>query len=308
MASEFKLPTLGENTKQGTVGKVLIAKGDTLEENQPVVEIETDKAVAEIPSDVTGTVVDIKVKEGQTVQVGQVLFTYKAGGGAKASKAEEAPKESPKQEAVSAPARREAPKLHVLDKPAAASAAKSATRPAAASSAPRTGHVAASPSVRRLARELGVDLNSVETSDPAGRVSVEDVQRAAQGGGRKATQKGEPAGISTAAPVEAPAEPYHEMQTDTYGPVATEPMNNIRKKTVEFMTHCWTTIPHVTHFEKADITELEVLRKKYGRKVEAAGGKLTITSFLLKIATEALKRFPKFNSSLDLENEQILLK
>jgi pyruvate dehydrogenase E2 component (dihydrolipoamide acetyltransferase) len=316
------LPTLGENTTQGTVGKLLVSKGDTVAENQPVVEIETDKAVAEIPSTVSGVVQEIKVKEGQTIKVGQVIFTFKEGEG-KATPAakEEAPKAEAKQEPAQKPAeRREPPRLHVIDRPSSPAAPAKGAPAAAASPATeptreRSGPVVASPSVRRLARELGVDLNSIQTADPSGRVTADDVQRAAQGGSQQqpaaapAQRKAaEPAGISAASAAEAPAEPYHEMSADKWGAVATEPMNNIRKKTAEFMTHCWTTIPHVTHFEKADITELEALRKRYAKKAEATGGKLTITCFLMKIAAEALKRFPKFNSSIDLENEQLLLK
>ncbi|MBI3117372.1 MAG: 2-oxo acid dehydrogenase subunit E2, partial [Candidatus Hydrogenedentes bacterium] len=325
MASEFKLPTLGENVTSGTVGKVLVAKGDTVAENQPVVEIETDKAVAEIPCDVSGTVLEVKVKEGQTIKVGQVIFTYKEGAGAKKTEAKEekTSKEEPKEEAGAekapakeAPERKPAekktepkapPRLHVLDRPTtpsvAAKAAAAAATPVTKPYPQRAGHVTASPSVRRMARELGLDLSEIPTSDPAGRISAEDVQRYARGRGAAAEA---PAGPAPAA--EAPAEPYYEVQQDKWGPVAVEPMNNVRKKTAEFMTHCWTTIPHVTHFEKADITEIESLRKKYGKKVEAAGGKLTVTSFLLKIAAEALKRFPKFNSSLDFPNQQVLLK
>lgn len=321
MASEFKLPTLGENTSQGTVGKILISKGDTVSENQPVVEIETDKAVAEIPSSVNGTVLEIKLKEGQTVKVGQVIFTYKESAGAKAEPAkEEAPKAAPKAEQPAQ--RREPPKLQVLERPAAAApAGKTASAPAAASSTQpahaRSGPAAASPSLRRMARELGVDINNIPTVDPGGRVTADDIQRAAQGGdASKGTASPAPAAASNSdatamnasASAEATGEAYHDMQADKWGPVAVEPMNNIRKKTAEFMTQCWTTIPHVTHFEKADITELESLRQKYSKKAQTGSAKLTVTAFLLKIAAEALKRFPKFNSSLDLENDQVLLK
>jgi len=313
MASEFKLPTLGENVTQGTVGTILVAKGDTVEEDQAVVEIETDKAVAEIPSTVSGTVKEIKVKEGQTIKVGQVIFTYEAG----AAKGKQAPKEEPakagkkeekEEEEKPRPAKQEAkgseskapPRLHVLDRPAPVAAKSS---PAAAAPAKRReGPVAAAPSVRRLARELGVDINEIPTSDPSGRISAQDVQLFAQGG--------QPAASASAPPASTPAvnTASHDMQQDKWGPVAAEPMNNIRKKTAEFMTQCWTTIPHVTHFEKADITDLETLRKKYARKAESHGAKLTVSSFILKITAEALKRFPRFNASLDQENEQVLLK
>jgi pyruvate dehydrogenase E2 component (dihydrolipoamide acetyltransferase) len=315
MATEFKLPTLGENVSAGTIAKVLIAKGDTVQENQTVIEIETDKAVAEIPSSVSGKVLEVKVKEGQSIKAGAVVFTYEAGAAGEAKSApapnaqpETSPTAAPTAAQRSAPA--PAPKLHVLERPAAPAPAPAAARAAGAT-------VVAAPSIRRMARELGVDIHDVPTADPSGRLTAQDVQAYAQGlqGGTAAAPAGNaPTAGGNTAPAPQPREqaaapaPVGDLEQDQWGNVAREPMNGIRKKTVEFMTQCWTTIPHVTHFEKADVTDIETLRQKQGKKLEAQGVKLTVTSFVLKVLAEALKKHPKFNSSIDLDGQAVLLK
>jgi len=157
-----------------------------------------------------------------------------------------------------------------------------------------------------MAREHGVDIASVPTADPNGRVTAQDVLQFVRGGKPAAAAlSGGPA------PAEQPARASGanlEEDTDRWGLIAREPMNAIRKKTVQHMTHCWTTIPHVTHQDYADVTALEQVRKKFGKQVEQDGGKLTATSFIIKVVAEALKRFPKFNASVDTENEQVILK
>ena len=166
---------------------------------------------------------------------------------------------------------------------------------------PRPGLVRAAPSVRAKARELGVDLNEVPTADPSGRVTLQEVLAFAQGGAA-------PAAAAQAEEAPAPSAPAAPPASAAPGGTTVEPFSAIRRKTAEHMTECWTTIPHVTHFDKADVTGLEELRKKYGKKVEAAGGKLTITSFVLKALPGVLKRFPKFNASLDMAGQQAVYK
>ena len=165
----------------------------------------------------------------------------------------------------------------------------------------------ASPSVRRLAREMGVDLGAVPVSDPTGRVTAQDILNFAGQGVATPMAALAPAAAPAAAAVPAPVL-AGDASSDKWGAVVLEPMNGIRRKTAEHMANCWTTIPHVTHFDKADITALEEVRKKHAKKIEASGGKLTITCFIVKVLAHALKKFPRFNASLDLANDQLVLK
>jgi pyruvate dehydrogenase E2 component (dihydrolipoamide acetyltransferase) len=277
MAKEFKLPELGENIHAGTVGKILVKVGDIISAGQNAIEIETDKAVAEIPSPVGGRVAEIRVREGCTVHVGDVVLVV--------------------DESAEAPA------------PAAVPAHAASVTPAeedalpVRGAAPHPGIVRAAPSVRQMARELGVDLNDVSSPDPSGRITAQDVlaYNAARTAGKA------PMLAAMEAPAAAPAE-APDMVNGKWGMIIQQPMNTVRIKTAERMAASWSTIPHVTHFDKADITALEDVRIKSARKVDEAGGRLTVTSFVLKALAEALKRFPKFNASLDMEGHRILLK
>lgn len=310
MAKEFKLPELGENVVEGTVAKVLVQKGDTIDENQPVLEVETDKAVVEIPSTVSGKVLDVKVKDGAKIKVGDTVFTFDPAAAGTSPKADapapaSVPAPAPAVAAVAAPAPKKAaapagpPRLQVLERPADSPPAP-APAPAPAPQ-PRTGPVLASPSVRRTAREHNVDLRVIPLSDPRGRVTMQDIQNYLYSRARQAESgaKAPTAGGDTATAT---------VQDERWGPVLREPMNAVRRKTAQFMEECWTSIPHVTQFDKADVTDLETVRKRYGKQVEALGGKLTVTSFILKALAEALKKFPRFNASIDTANEQVLLR
>jgi pyruvate dehydrogenase E2 component (dihydrolipoamide acetyltransferase) len=285
MAREFKLPELGEGITSGVVATVLVAVGDTIALDQPVLELETDKAVTEIPSPIAGKITKLSVSEGQTIEVGSLILVTDESVTAK-TPSKPKPASQPKSEPTPQP---------VVRTPVVSNPPTGGTLPG--------GAVLASPSVRRLAREHGVNLADVLTADPTGRITAQEVLNVSQG-----TPEIAPKTTPVATPMPAAILEGIDVASDAWGPVAQQPMNAIRKKTVEHMTHCWTTIPHVTHFDKADITSLEVIRKKYAPKVAAAGGKLTGTSFILKIVAEALKRFPKFNASIDLEGQKLLLK
>lgn len=279
MALEFRLPELGENVTTGTVARILVAVGDAVSEGQSLIEIETDKAVAEIPCSVAGTVAEIRVKEGQKISVGDVVLTLNAE--------------------AAAPAPKQAPKLQVMERPAPAPALPkraAVTTPVAPVVAVQRSSTLATPSVRRLARELGVDVNQVPTGDPTGRVTADDVKRFAEGAA---------APVVPAKPV--PAVPAAAVE-GRWGAESREPMSTIRSKTAERMAANWVSIPHVTQHDKADVTDIESLRKKYGPKIEAAGGKLTVTAILVKVIAEALKRFPKFNASVDAERQEVVYK
>src|SRR5262245_39265916 len=337
---EFKVPELGENVEQGDVTRVLVKVGDTISREQSVVELETDKATIEVPSSVAGVVKEIKVKAGDKVKVGAVILTVDdastssgTGNGADARDAGAAPepesKPEPRQQekaaekVVSMP-RREPPPAAAPEQPRAAAVAPKPSAPASQASA-RQGSVEpakaeaaqvrsreapaapAGPSVRRLAREIGVDINEVHGSGPGGRISDEDVKEHARRILSSVPSTSLGAGGIAGRPGAVPA-PVPLPDFEKWGPVERQPMTNIRRKTAEHLSHAWNAIPHVTQFDKADITPMEELRSKFRKQVEQAGGNLTVTAVLVKVLAAAVKQFPQFNSSLDVENDAIVYK
>ncbi|BBN93757.1 pyruvate dehydrogenase complex, dihydrolipoamide [Deinococcus grandis] len=299
---QITLPDVGDNIEQGTVVSVLVKEGDTVSEGQPVIEIETDKAVVEVPANAGGTVTGVNVKVGDTVKVGGVIATL---GGASAPAA--APATAP---APAAPATAAAPasapsvvKVNISggEQPAAQFPKSQGTQN------PQTFDgrtvVAAAPSVRRLARELGVDIHAVHGTGIAGRISEEDVRRT--GGTPTVTAPAAAPATSAAAAPAVAAAPLPDFTK--WGNVTREDMSGIRKATVRSMTAS-TAIPMVTHFDKADVTVMEEVRKRFGARVEKAGGKLTMTHILMKVVANALRKFPKFGASLDLDAQQVIYK
>ncbi len=290
---EFKLPELGENIESADITKVLVKAGDTIKPDQSVIEIETDKATVEVPSEFEGVVKKVNVNEGDTVKVGEVILTFEG----------EAPeqKEEKKEEPAAAPVKAEAPEQKEPEPvaPPAKSPAKAAPMPRRSDIQSKI--VPAAPSVRRFAREIGIDIHSVRGTGPGGRISIDDVKAHAKNINQEmagSVSAGRPLGIS--------AKPLPDFTK--WGEVKTEPMNNVRRKTAENLSGAWATIPHVTQVDKADITDLEKIRKQYGKKAEAAGTKLTVTAILLKVVASALKVFPQFNSSIDMEKNEIIYK
>jgi pyruvate dehydrogenase E2 component (dihydrolipoamide acetyltransferase) len=326
--AEFNLPNLGENVPQGDVLRVLVKAGDVIKQDQPVLELETDKATIEVPSTVEGTITEVKVKVGDKVKTGQLVLVVDNGGApaakeaapakkAEPPKAEQSAPEPPKAEAA-APAdtneaadhaeaadakedsRKRAPVVDIRERqsPAAPSAAT------ATAAVPSTAAAPASPSVRRVAREIGVDISLVTGTGQNGRISEEDVKSFARqimsslGGGSLA-----PA-VAKAGGGAGPALPDFSK----WGEVERKPMSGIRRKTAEHLSHAWNAIPHVTQFDKADMTVLEQIRPKYATEVEKQGGKLTVTAVVVKIVATALKKFPQFNASIDPATESIVYK
>jgi pyruvate dehydrogenase E2 component (dihydrolipoamide acetyltransferase) len=318
--SEFKVPELGENVAGGDVAKVLVSVGDTIAHDQPVVELETDKATIEVPSSVAGVVKEIRVKKGDKVAVGAVVLTVDesaAGGngaGAASSAAPASPPPSPEAEAPKAEApKAEAQKVVPMPRsprPVEASAAAPPAAkpvPARAETTPRAGSgpaAPAAPGVRRLAREVGVDIDEVQGTGPAGRISLDDVKEHARRILSSVGMATVPPGGASRSP--APGVPYPDFEK--WGPVDRQPMSNIRRTTAVRLGHAWNTIPHVTQCDKADITAMEELRRKYRKQVEAAGGNLTVTAMLVKVLATAVKRFPQFNASLDPRTDEIVFK
>ena len=320
MATEVKLPEVGEGIETGTVVGVLVNVGDTVAKDQGLIELETDKAVVEVPSPVAGVVKQINVKANDEAAIGSVLLLIDEGATA-ADKAPATPTPADTKEAAPAEEANAAP---VRDgsgaggsvpapspAPAQAPAQAAAPTPAAAGPTPKPAPaggangdhadhdrlVPAAPSVRRLARELGVDIKHVGGSGVLGRISAADVRSATSDAPRAIQAGGRPA----AAVVPLP-------DFSKYGETTRSPMSGVRKATLRAMTNAWATVPMVTHFDKADITELERLRKRYQPQAEAVGAKLTPTAILLKVVAIALKRFPDFNASIDTETLEVVHK
>lgn len=284
---DFTLPELGENIASGTVVRIAACAGDPVKKNQPLLELETGKASIEIPSPCDGTVQEVLIREGEEIKVGQFIMRIEEG-----MAAAKIPAKAPKISAAPG-----MPHPEVKIPPAAPSpipplAAVSSSVPAATAITP-CADVAAAPSVRRFAREIGVDIAQVQGTGPRGRINIEDVKTFAKR-------------ILSAA--KGQSTPQAEMPPlpdfSRWGSVERRPMNNIRKKSAQHLTLCWSAIPHVTQFDKADITGLETLRKRHSTPKR----KLTVTPFLLKVLASALKTFPQFNAAVDTPCGEIIHK
>ena len=334
MPTDFTLPSLGENIASGDVLHVLVKPGDTLAKDQTVLELETDKATIEVPSSVAGVVKDVKVKAGDRVKPGQAILSVDEAGNADekpapdakvASKAESATRAESAPNAERTPASRPKPAEQKVpdmqpdiqmqvrqtkpDKPGVKDEGPATETPsrgqkvvdisrgarqAEPTAAPDAPSVPAAPSVRRMARELGVEISQVAGTGSSGRISADDVKEHAR---RLVTGAGR-AG--------APVEPLPDFSR--WGDVERQPLRAVRRKTAEHLTAAWRTIPHVTQHGLADVTGLEDLRSHFAKQVEAAGGALTVTAIAVKVVAVALKVFPQFNSSIDLANEELILK
>ena len=303
----FTIPTLGENITSAQITKVLLKVGDKVEVDQVVLEIETDKATVEVPSEVSGVVKEVNVKDGDKVTIGSVALVIETSG----KKAIENSKPV-RNQSGGLRIENEKPKSETEIKPAQLSTnnsqlstVKEHTHMPQILTLPRDIVkivVPAAPSVRRFAREIGVEINNVRGSGPSGRISVEDVKAFA----KALNQQLQQGGAVGCAVVGVPRETLPDFSK--WGDIDRQPMSNIRRKTAEHLSYAWATVPHVTQFDKADITELEKIRKQFGKQVEAAGGKLTVTGILLKVIASAMKVYPQFNSSVDMEKNEIIYK
>jgi len=345
MSRPFALPDLGEGLTEAEIVKVLVNEGDVLAEDAPLLEVETDKATVEIPSPFAGRVARVHVQPGQTVKVGDVLVTFddagaqvasgKGGGGAGGRLAGEWGSEA-REPAPRSPAplpRRESELRPVgVSQASTGSAASPSTRGdgpvpaqarapadatkgsvAAAASGVRVGPVPATPATRRLARELGVDLASVRGTGPGGRVTDDDVRAAGGGTRSSAPPVVEERQASGRAPVAKPlapvgVEPPALPRFEQWGPVERQPLSHLRRTIAERMTLSAMLIPHVTHFDRADVTELDAIIRRNVEPARERGLTLTLTSFLLKAAALALREHPQFNASLDPAAGELILK
>jgi pyruvate dehydrogenase E2 component (dihydrolipoamide acetyltransferase) len=306
--TEFKLPELGENISQGDLVRLMISPGMKVSEGQPVMELETEKAVIEVPSSVAGVVKDVCVKQGEKVKVGQVIFTLQGAAAAPVAGPKHAPVEHVSgqhaarlafQAAIRAEGKSEEQALPP-DQPQAPLPAFA--MPEQLGKVAGTEHrepVPAAPHVRRLARELGIDIHDVKGTAPGGRISEEDV---------KAHSK-----QLLLAAVAVETQTPHIAQPELpdfskWGKIERVSMRGVRRKTAQHLWEAWHTVPHVTQNDRADITELEQLRARFAPKAAEAGGKMTVTAIALKVCASALRIFPQFNASIDLSKEEIIYK
>ena len=323
MPRPFALPDLGEGLTEAEIVKVLVNEGDVIAEDAPLLEVETDKATVEIPSPFGGRVASIHVHPGQTVKVGEVLVTFDDA----AALPQPENYDRLRQGRPTSPPRREPAAAADVSQIPTASTTAATTRGSGPVSAPamgsggasrgsavagaRAGPVPATPATRRLARELGVDLGTVRATGPGGRVTDDDVRAASGGAERRAVA---PAGQAPerdaiAKPlrsvgVEPPALPRFEQ----WGPVERQPLSHLRRTIADRMTLSATLIPHVTHFDRADVTELDAIIRRNVEPARERGLTLTLTSFLLKAAALALHEHPQFNASLDPAAGELILK
>lgn len=302
MIKEIKIPEIGETVKSGEVISVLVSVGDVIDVDQSLIELETEKAVVEIPSTEKGKITEITVKEGDTIKIGQVIAkveTEAGDGGATNEEEEPEEKKEPEPEKKPEPEPEDEVKPEEEkpepkpQKPPQRKEKKPASAPA------KMGQLApAAPSVRRLARELGADLDQIKGTGPGGRISLDDVKRYVRGA----------VGEENIAPSVISAGTSEMPDFAKWGEIHAEKISKVRGKIAESTSKSWMTIPHVTQYDQADITEVEKFREKYGRKAEEEGGKLTITILLMKVIAAALEKFPKFNASLDVGRGAIIYK
>ncbi len=323
MATEFKLPELGENIEKGKVTNVMVQVGDMIAKDQPVIEIETDKASVEVPCEVAGKVAEIRARAGEDLRVGAVILVLEAADApaeplvqettkkpAPPKKAETARKQAPKEEAPAVQQLEMAPQEidEEVESPseAAATPVPSAETPEPQASAQGRGSAPAAPSVRRLAREIGINIHQVPGSGPGGRISEEDVKSFSR---RVNTDAGgaAPVRLASSAPAASSTTPPLP-DFERWGAIERREMSGVRRRTAENMAYAWSTVPQVTQFDRADVTDIEALRKQYAKRAEAASGKLTMTAILVKIIAAALKKFPQFNASIDMANNEIIYK
>ena len=323
MIEEVKIPEISENVESGTIIQVLVEVGDMIDIDDVLVEFETEKALVEIPSTVKGLITELLAKKGDEMSVGDVIARVDSEGQADDKDAadsepvaDDAPKkeEDEKQVTSAEPPPAEAPeevKAEVAEKEkdAAQTPEKPAVDPQPAAVQKKTadrpadrGPAAATPSVRRFARELGVDIYDVKASGAGGRITEDDVRAHVKSGDRP--DKMAPSGT---APTEMAAEP-ELPDFSRWGDVETVELDGVRRITAANMSTAWRTVPHVTQFDQADITGLQEFINKNAEKVAQNGGKLTVTAILVKVCAAALKKFGRFNASIDPANQRLILK
>ncbi|MBI3306994.1 MAG: 2-oxo acid dehydrogenase subunit E2 [Candidatus Omnitrophica bacterium] len=287
---DIKVPHLAEGISTGTVVTIFVKEGDKVKKGQDVLELETEKAIAAIPSPEAGVIEKVLIKEGDKVNIGQTVISIAGDGSAGSAKT----------------VKQEAPARHAPVETKASTQVLEEEEEAEEPAGPSKNNLspAASPSIRKLVRQLGIDLNKIRGTEPGGRISLQDIKnyiaRLEKGA---ASPKSEGQAPSRQAASAAPS-----IDFSKWGPVERKPMTVLRKKISEKMTESWTTIPHVTQFADADITGILALRKKYADQYESKGARLTVTTFIIQALASVLKKHPIFNSSMDEAAGEIVFK
>jgi len=295
---EVRLPKLGEGTETAVVANVLVKEGDSVAKDQPLLELESDKAIATLPSPAAGVVTKLHVKQGDNVTVGQLLLTLTQAATSAVAAPEPAVLEpvsaQPEPEPEPEPEPDQQPRVE-LEKVGAA--VETAEEPAPA----RVAAPVAPPSVRKLARELGIDLARVHGTGPGGRIGLADIRAYIQ----RLQKAVEQPKVSRARPALTSAD---QPDFAKWGPVTRKPLTPLRQVIASRMLGNWTSIPHVTQFDEADLTVINSLRAKYDSVFKQHGARLTPTVFLIKAVATLLKKYPEFNSSLDEVRQELVLK
>lgn len=282
MNEKIILPELGDGIEGGDVVNILVSKGDEIEKDSVLLELETDKAVLEFPSPQSGRIIEIHIQKGDTVTVGQLLVTLDIKGNKEQS--EETANSQEEKNIVRQHEQRPEPS-HEPE-----------TQPLLEDEKEPVGELLpAGPATRKLARELGMDLSKVQGTGKDGRITLDDVKSHVK---HRLTSTPSLAGV--------PAVVLPDFSQ--WGPVERKPFSSLRRKVAENLTAAWSAVPLVTQFDEADVTELEKMRKKNVHDVQEKGGKLTITVFVMKALVTALKAFPQFNASLDVHRGEIIYK
>ena len=297
---DVKLPKLGEGADSGVVVSIAVKEGDQVNKGQTIIELENEKAVAAIPSSASGTVRQVKVKTGDRISVGAVIISLDGAAGTEAAAPSESPQKKSSKPAAKAPRRREPePEEYEdeveedeLDEEAETAADKAGFPPPA------------SPSIRKLARDIGINLRKIRGSEDGGRIVLADIRDYIQNLERRAAR----ASRSGGAPAAEQKPPAERIDFSQWGSITKKPLSPIRQTISRRMVESKVTIPHVTQFDEADITGLTELRKKYAKAYETKGARLTLTSFALKAVANTLKKFPIFNASLDEVANEIVFK
>ncbi len=300
--AEYKVPEIGEGITSVDLAALTVSVGDVIESGAIVAEVETEKAATDLDCPIAGKITKIHAKAGDAIDVGSVLLTIEAADGGSEASAESAPAEPAQKEA--AEASESAEEAPAKSEPAAEPAPARLATPAPASAKPAAGDdrepAPAGPATRRLARQLGVDLHQVNGSGSGGRITQEDVKDFVKGileGGAAPAAGGGGGGY---APPPLP-------DFTKWGEVEREPLNKIAKSAANNLSMCWNVIPHVTQHELVDITELEAARKRAAEIAKKTGApKVTMTAIAMKAAAICLKEFPKFNSSLDPQTNELV--
>lgn len=320
MIKEIKIPDIAENVETGLIANILVSENDEVSVDQPLVEVETDKATTDIPSDYDGVVKEIKVKEGDEVKVNQVIIILEVQDDKEDSNEEEKKKESDDTSSEENDTDDTEPEENDTKKEEndtgdtsseendtddkaseekgtkkendLAEKKKEDTNEHDEDESPNDNQIPISPLARKKAREHKVDLSKVNATGPGSRISREDVENFIKDNNQESQLD----------------KSKDKNKSTTSDDSNVERLNNVGRITAETMSEAWQNIPHVTQFDEANITELENFRNEYGKKIEKQGGKLTVTAILLKITAFALQKFPRFNSSLDWENKEIIYK